>query len=211
MPIDPTTPNKYTQVIDLTTSAQREKRQKRQQEQFEKPENQLAETSLDELPDLVQQAARAAGWSELMEVQRKALPYIIDERDLIVQSRTGSGKTGAFLLPLFDKLNPKQKEVQALRLYIDQVEAQADESTRMVDSLINELERTRTQAQFARQTVIRNVMIEHDLSHTEAETIVDLMSGLLDVGVSSYVMGDLKAAMEQALVEIEEARQAEAS
>jgi ATP-dependent RNA helicase DeaD len=51
-----------------------------------------------------------------MPVQRKAIPYHLAKRDLIVQSQTGSGKTGAFLLPLFDLLDPDEKEQQVLIL-----------------------------------------------------------------------------------------------
>jgi ATP-dependent RNA helicase DeaD len=35
-----------------------------------------------------------AGWTELMPVQARALPYLLAGRELMVQSRTGSGKTG---------------------------------------------------------------------------------------------------------------------
>ena len=51
-----------------------------------------------------------------MPVQQRTIPYILDGQDLIVQARTGTGKTGAFLLPLLDLLDPGVKEVQALVL-----------------------------------------------------------------------------------------------
>jgi ATP-dependent RNA helicase DeaD len=51
-----------------------------------------------------------------MPVQEKAIPYMLERRDLIVQSRTGSGKTGAFLLPMFDLLDASRKEAQVLIL-----------------------------------------------------------------------------------------------
>ena len=37
-------------------------------------------------------------------------------RDIMVQSRTGSGKTGAYLLPLLSLLDSEEKKVQALIL-----------------------------------------------------------------------------------------------
>ncbi len=51
-----------------------------------------------------------------MPVQSQTVPYILEGRDLIVQSRTGSGKTGAFLLPLLEKLDASEKTTQALVL-----------------------------------------------------------------------------------------------
>ena len=51
-----------------------------------------------------------------MPVQATAVPYMLDGRDLIVQSRTGSGKTGAFLLPIFGALERTQPRTQALVL-----------------------------------------------------------------------------------------------
>lgn len=105
----------FTNVIDLTSKGQRKKRQEEVGE-LKEPENPLDEITAPELPDRVDQAMRAAGWNSLMEVQRKSLPYLMAGRDLIVQSRTGSGKTGAFLLPLFERLDASRKEAQALIL-----------------------------------------------------------------------------------------------
>ncbi|MDE0198364.1 MAG: DEAD/DEAH box helicase [Caldilineaceae bacterium] len=80
------------------------------------PENALPETSLTELPSVAQKAAAAAGWTSLMPVQAKAIPYLLSGRDLMVQSRTGSGKTGAFLLPLLHKIRQDKRVCQALIL-----------------------------------------------------------------------------------------------
>ncbi|MEM6336372.1 MAG: DEAD/DEAH box helicase, partial [Bacteroidota bacterium] len=106
--------NKFIQVIDLTSSPA--KKQREAQEQHQEPENALPEATFDGLPDALQRAVHAAGWSSLMPVQSKAIPYALDRRDLIVQSRTGSGKTGAFLLPLFELLDPSKRAAQALIL-----------------------------------------------------------------------------------------------
>ena len=106
----------YTAHIDLTTRAQKEAGQARGIAAFAEPDASLPEVSADTLPASLQRALKAAGWSSLMPVQAKAIPYILEKRDLIVQSRTGSGKTGAFLLPLFDLLDADRKEVQALIL-----------------------------------------------------------------------------------------------
>ncbi len=50
------------------------------------------------------------------EVQKKVLPAFLDNRDLVIQSETGSGKTLAYLLPLYKKIDPSKREMQALIL-----------------------------------------------------------------------------------------------
>jgi ATP-dependent RNA helicase DeaD len=51
-----------------------------------------------------------------MPVQAAAIPYLTAARDIMVQARTGSGKTGAFLLPMLERLNPARSQCQALVL-----------------------------------------------------------------------------------------------
>ncbi|SVD87133.1 uncharacterized protein METZ01_LOCUS439987, partial [marine metagenome] len=63
-------------------------------EDYVEPENALPEATLQELPESLQAAAALADWTSLMPVQAKAIPYLLAGRDLMVQSRTGSGKTG---------------------------------------------------------------------------------------------------------------------
>lgn len=50
------------------------------------------------------------------EIQRKVIPEVMKNKDLIVQSETGTGKTLAYLLPLFEKLNIENREMQAIIL-----------------------------------------------------------------------------------------------
>jgi ATP-dependent RNA helicase DeaD len=76
----------------------------------------LPEATLADLPEKIRQGVAAAGWTDLMPVQAKAIPYLFAGRDMMIQSRTGSGKTGAYLLPLFELLNPLARETQSLVL-----------------------------------------------------------------------------------------------
>ena len=76
----------------------------------------LPEISLAELPETIQQGAVRAGWQQLMPVQAKAIPYLLSHRDMMIQSRTGSGKTGAYLLPIIQMINAQKKVPQALVL-----------------------------------------------------------------------------------------------
>jgi ATP-dependent RNA helicase DeaD len=80
------------------------------------PENPLPKISLDDLPETLRDNARKAGWSSLTRVQERAIPYLRGGRDLMIQSRTGSGKTGAFALPILEAVDPELKQCQALVL-----------------------------------------------------------------------------------------------
>jgi ATP-dependent RNA helicase DeaD len=80
------------------------------------PENTLPEFTFDTLPDVMREAIAGLGWKTPMPVQAKATPYLLDKRDMIVQSRTGSGKTGAFLIPLILRIDPSRRHPQALIL-----------------------------------------------------------------------------------------------
>ncbi len=66
-------------------------------------------------PEL-QQAIKKRGWHLLMPVQAGVAPYILSNHDVIVQSRTGSGKTAAFLLPLCERLRSCEQQCQAVIL-----------------------------------------------------------------------------------------------
>lgn len=84
-----------------------------------KSEQTLSEITLADLADLpapLQEAAARAGWPRLMPVQAKAIPYLLARRDVMVQSRTGSGKTGAFILPILQRINAARPVCQALVL-----------------------------------------------------------------------------------------------
>lgn len=60
------------------------------------------------------EAIKDIGFNEPTEIQKKIIPNISKKRDLVGQSQTGSGKTHAFLLPLFDNIDPERKEVQVV-------------------------------------------------------------------------------------------------
>lgn len=53
------------------------------------------------------EALRAMNFQQMTEVQEQAIPVALDHKDLIVRSKTGSGKTGAFLIPISQMLEPR--------------------------------------------------------------------------------------------------------
>ncbi|MBP8608852.1 MAG: DEAD/DEAH box helicase [Smithellaceae bacterium] len=78
--------------------------------------NGFAEISMKDLTARMREACVRAGWDSLTPVQAKAIPYLLADRDVMVQSRTGSGKTGAYLLPIIEKSDFKKNVTQALVL-----------------------------------------------------------------------------------------------
>lgn len=80
------------------------------------PESPLPLITLDALPPFLKEACGRAGWTRLLPVQEKAIPYLLKGRSLLVQSQTGSGKTAAFLLPIIDKVDTSQDVCQAMVL-----------------------------------------------------------------------------------------------
>lgn len=75
-------------------------------------------SSFDELPlnEPIRRAIEEMGWTEPTPVQIETYPLAVDGKDLIVQARTGTGKTGAFGIPLIDRLVRAGGGVQTLVL-----------------------------------------------------------------------------------------------
>jgi ATP-dependent RNA helicase DeaD len=68
------------------------------------------------LPPAILEALGRMGYAQATEVQARAIPAARAGRDLLVQSRTGTGKTTAFGVPLVEKVDPARGEVQAVVL-----------------------------------------------------------------------------------------------
>ena len=60
----------------------------------------------------IQEALDEIKFKEPTPVQQKLIPVVRSGRDLVGESKTGSGKTHTFLLPIFEKLNPKRMELE---------------------------------------------------------------------------------------------------
>ena len=64
--------------------------------------------------DYIQEALRDLNFVEATPVQEKLIPVVLSGRDLVGESKTGSGKTHTFLLPIFQMLDEEADSVQAL-------------------------------------------------------------------------------------------------
>ena len=52
----------------------------------------------------LQEGIDTLGFEETTPVQEKAIPVVLDGRDLIATAQTGTGKTAAYLLPIIEKI-----------------------------------------------------------------------------------------------------------
>ncbi len=59
---------------------------------------------------------KSLGYERMTEIQAKALPLVLDGKDVLGRAKTGSGKTAAFGLGLLEAIKPKNFKVQALVL-----------------------------------------------------------------------------------------------
>lgn len=68
----------------------------------------------DRLQPFIHRAWEKAGFKGLTQIQESAIPLILEGRDIIAESPTGTGKTLAYLLPILHQLDPEKKTVQAV-------------------------------------------------------------------------------------------------
>jgi len=50
------------------------------------------------------QAISTLGWSSPTPIQERAIPLALEGKDVLAHARTGSGKTGAFAIPVIQKV-----------------------------------------------------------------------------------------------------------
>jgi ATP-dependent RNA helicase DeaD len=54
------------------------------------------------------------GFEETTPIQSRAIPLIMEGKDVIGQAQTGTGKTVAFGIPILEMINPRSKKLQAI-------------------------------------------------------------------------------------------------
>jgi ATP-dependent RNA helicase DeaD len=64
----------------------------------------------------VLRAIQEMGFASMTPIQEKAIPYLLQGRDIIGQAQTGTGKTAAFGIPMIQKVDPQLKTLQAIVL-----------------------------------------------------------------------------------------------
>jgi ATP-dependent RNA helicase DeaD len=66
------------------------------------------------ISEAIAETLKIHGITEPTPIQEKAVPLLLDGKDIIAQSQTGTGKTFAFVLPILEKLDISNPNIQAL-------------------------------------------------------------------------------------------------
>lgn len=96
------------------------------------------------LNEPLQKALSEIGYQSPTEIQQKAIPQILQNKDILGTAQTGTGKTAAFALPIIQKINelnhqnPRSKEIKALILSpTRELALQIDENIRQYSKYTN--------------------------------------------------------------------------
>ena len=75
----------------------------------------FTELSSSVRPEIIR-ATQAMGYTEMTEIQQKAIPLMLAGHDMIAKAPTGTGKTVAFGIPILSKVDPASLKPQAVVL-----------------------------------------------------------------------------------------------
>ncbi|MEZ4672115.1 MAG: DEAD/DEAH box helicase [Anaerolineae bacterium] len=70
------------------------------------------------LIDSLLRAVRAEGYSTPTPIQQQAIPYVLEDHDLLAIAQTGTGKTAAFALPILQRLTQKPRQGNHIRVLV---------------------------------------------------------------------------------------------
>lgn len=69
-----------------------------------------------EIKEEIKRAVADLGYENPSPIQARAIPTMLEGNDVIGQAQTGTGKTAAFSIPLLERIDVKDKKVQAIIL-----------------------------------------------------------------------------------------------
>jgi ATP-dependent RNA helicase DDX6/DHH1 len=52
------------------------------------------------------------GFEKPSPIQEEAIPIILQGRNLLARAKNGTGKTGSFIIPCIEKVDPSKKHIQ---------------------------------------------------------------------------------------------------
>ena len=85
------------------------------------------------------ESIESSGYKKATLIQEKAIPVIMDGKDIIASAQTGTGKTAAFLLPIIEKTIHDDNRQTLVMAPTRELAIQIDESFRL-DFLFSPIE-----------------------------------------------------------------------
>ncbi|UOE56333.1 DEAD/DEAH box helicase [Bacillus sp. CMF12] len=76
----------------------------------------MTQSFIENMKPFIQEAWKKSAFAQPTTVQSEAVPLALEDRDIIAESPTGTGKTLAYLLPVLEKIDPDKQAVQAVIL-----------------------------------------------------------------------------------------------
>ncbi len=141
--------------------------------------------------DEILQALAKLGYSEPSPVQQQVIPKALEGQDLVVKSKTGTGKTAAFGIPICQMAEIEERKPQALILTpTRELCVQVKEEI----SSIGRLKRLKCTAIFGKQPYEAQVQALKQRSHivvgTPGRTLDHIERGTLDLTAIKYFVID---------------------
>ncbi|KAL1500921.1 hypothetical protein ABEB36_006340 [Hypothenemus hampei] len=75
------------------------------------------------------------GYRQPTPIQQKTIPLILEGRDVVAMAKTGSGKTAAFLIPMFEKLKTRSAKAGARALILSPTRELALQTLKFIKEL----------------------------------------------------------------------------
>lgn len=137
------------------------------------------------------EALKNLGYIKPTEVQEKVIPAVQEEKDIIVKSQTGSGKTGAFAIPLCQKVQIEERDPVVLIL-----EPTRELAVQVKEEImkIGRYKRIRCAAVFGKMPmdIQTNELRQrvHFITGTPGRTLDHIERGNIDTGKIKYLVID---------------------
>ncbi len=156
------------------------------------------------LSDALMRVLKNLNFTKMTDVQAACIPAVRAGRDLIVQSKTGSGKTAAFVIPALEKIDLAKENPQILilcptRELCDQVSKECQKFSKYFVNLRTIALIGGQAAQPQINALLRGV---HLIIGTPGRTLEHLRNGYIDVtGLKTFIMDEADRLLEEGFAE----------
>lgn len=68
------------------------------------------------------------GWEKPSPIQEASIPMALSGRDILARAKNGTGKTGAYTIPLLERIDVTLDAIQGMSFYVKNVVAMVTEN-----------------------------------------------------------------------------------